>query len=75
MYLRDAVASPRDYVKQHLDFLQEFDVTIARHVLKLLLDPRYTRLTLFVDYGRINGSADIPDIKRNVNAYLDVLMY
>ncbi len=75
MYLRDAVASARDYIKQHLGFLQEFDVTNAHYVISLLLDPRHTRLTLLVDYARINGSADIPLIKRNVKAYLDVLIY
>ena len=34
--------------------------------MKLLLDPRYGKLSLLVDYARIDGSENIPHIKRNV---------
>ncbi len=74
MYLRDSVISSRDYIRQHLGFLQDFDVNNAHYVVALLLHPRYTRLTLLVDYARINGIENIPHIKRNVMADLGVLI-
>ena len=72
--LCDAVTSSRDCIGQHLSFLQDFDVNKAHYVIALLLDPRYTRLSLLVDYARIDRSANIPHIKRNVKAYLDFLI-
>ncbi len=73
MYLRNAVASSRDW-RRHLCFLLYFDVNKAHFVIALLLDPRYTRLTLQVDYARIYGTENIPHIKGSVKAYLDVLI-
>ncbi len=46
----------------------------AHYVIALLLDPRYTRLTILVDYARIGAIENIPHIKRNVKAYMDVLI-
>ena len=74
MCLCDAVTSSRDYIRQHISFLQDFDVNKSHCVIALLLDPRYTRLFLLVDYVRIDRSAKIPDIKRNFKAYLDALI-
>ena len=74
MYLRDAVTSSRDYIRQHLSLLQDFDVNKAHYVIALLLDLRYTRLSLLVDYERIDGSANIPHMKGNFKGYLDVLI-
>ncbi len=74
MYLCSAVVSSRDYIKQHLGFLEDFDMHYAHYVISLLLDPRYTTLTLLVNCARVNGSVNIPRVKQIVKTYLDVLI-
>ncbi len=74
VYLRDAVTSSRDYIRRIFGVLQNFHVNNAHYVIALLLDPSYTRLTLLVDYARIDGIENSPHIKRNVKVYLDVLI-
>ena len=74
IYRRDAVTSSKHYSRRHLIFLQYFDLNKSHYVIALLLDSRYTRLSLLVDYARIDRSANILHIKRNVKTYLDVLI-
>ncbi len=45
MFHHGAVASSRDYIRQNIGFLQDFDVNNTHYIIALLVDPRYTRRT------------------------------
>lgn len=42
--------------------------------IALLLYPRYTRLIILLDYAKIDGGENIPQIKQTVKSYLNVLI-
>ena len=73
-YVCYILSAAKELICSKLKFLECFDKNKAHYVLPLLLDPRLTKLTIFMEFANTSREATVSYLKPIGKQYLDILI-